>query len=514
MSQKYPIGIQTFSEIIEGNYLYIDKTQKMYDLTQGGKYFFLARPRRFGKSLLISTLNSLYSGRKELFKGLWIEDKWDWTKKNPVIYIPFNAFDYRTLGLEIVLSDWLNKEAERSNFKLEGESAAELFRNFIILAHEKTGQKVVVLIDEYDKALIDFLDNNAQFEANRSFLKAFYGVLKPSDQYLEFVFLTGVSQFSKVSIFSDLNNIQDITLHRNFGDIVGISQTDLEHYFKQEVLDISQEKNISSEQFLDKIKTWYNGYTWDLKTKLYNPFSLLLFFSDNGRFNNYWFQSGAPYFLITELRKHRLFDIADIKTTTDVLTSFDAQNLNSTCLLFQTGYLTLADYDEDDGIYTLTYPNLEVRHALTQYLMASYRSDNHAVLPTVVDFRKALENNDLEEAIEQLNVIFSTIPYDLWEKENEHLYHALIHLMLVLLGAYMQSEVHTDRGRCDAILHTEKYIYAFEFKLGKTAKTALKQIEDKGYLAPFMNSHKQKIAVGINFSKQKKCVSQFLTKMY
>ena len=514
MKRNYPIGIQTFSKIREDNNLYVDKTKQVYQLAKNGGYFFLARPRRFGKSLLVSTLNSLFSGRKELFKGLWIEDKWDWTKKHPIIYIPFNILSYGEEGLDKVLSICLDEQAEVAEIVLNEASAPRKFSELIKKYYQKTGKKVVVLIDEYDKSLIDYLDNDAQFEENRRFLKSFYGIMKPSDEYLEFVLLTGVSQFSKVSIFSDLNNIQDLTLHSKFGDIVGISQEDLEHYFAEELIALSAEKNITKETFLDNIKSWYNGYTWDLKTKMYNPFSLLLFFSNNGNFENYWFQTGAPYFLITELRKHRLYNISKLETTATVLTSFDAQNLNTTCLLFQTGYLTLTDREEETGLYTLDFPNKEVRHSLTQYIMASYRVDNHAALPTVVDFRRALEKNDLSTAMEHINTIFSTIPYDLWQKDNEHFYHALIHLTFVLLGAYVQSEVHTSKGRCDAILHTEKYIYAFEFKLGRNAKIALQQIEDKNYLAPYMNSPKEKIAVGVNFSKVNKCVQQFLTKTY
>ena len=514
MSSKYPIGIQTFSKIREEDKLYVDKTKHVYQLAKEGGYFFLARPRRFGKSLLISTLNSLFSGKKELFKGLWIEDKWDWNRKNPVIYIPFNALDYNTLGLENVVSDCLRQQITEQGLSVEGDSASKLFKNFIKASFEKTGKKVVVLIDEYDKSLIDYLDNDARFEENRMFLKSFYGIMKPSDAYLEFVLLTGVSQFSKVSIFSDLNNIQDITLHKKFGDIVGISQEDLEHYFEPELEVLSQEKGITKEEFLSQIKSWYNGYTWDMKTKLYNPFSLLLFFSNQGEFGNYWFQTGTPYFLIKELRKHRMYNIEKIETTATVLTSFDAQNLNTTCLLFQTGYLTLSSYDRDFGIYTLDFPNREVRHSLLQYLMESYRSNNEAVLPTVVDFYKALRINDIDLAMEHINTVFSTIPAELWQKENEHFYHALIHLTFVLLGAYVQSEVHSSKGRCDALIHAENYIYAFEFKLDKTSEQALQQIEDKGYLKPYATSPKTKIAIGVNFSKENKCVESYLTKVY
>ena len=510
--KRYPIGIQTFSEIITENYLYIDKTEEVYNMVTSGKYFFLARPRRFGKSLLVSTLNSLFSGKKELFKGLWIEDKWDWSNMHPIIYIPFNGLDYRGLGLENVVSDCLRGQIEEQGLSVEGDSASKIFKNFIEEAHKKTGKKVVILIDEYDKSLIDFLEDPEQLEANRNFLKSFYGVLKPADPYLELVFLTGVSHFSKVSIFSDLNNIQDITLHESFGKLVGITQEDLEFYFANEIKNIAEQKKISQQDFLAKIKLWYNGYTWDLENTLYNPFSLLQFFSHKGKFQNYWFQTGTPNFLVTEFRKHHTYDIKNVSTTSSVLTSFDVKNLNLIGLLFQTGYLTLTNYDEDDDLYTLDYPNREVRHSLAQYLASSYREHNESVIPTVVDFRKALQTNDLDSAIEHINAIFATIPYDLWQRENEHFYHALIHLTFVLLGAYVQSEVHTSNGRCDALLHTADYIYAFEFKLDKTASEALAQIETKGYLTPFMSSTKPKFAVGINFSTELKRVESYLVK--
>jgi predicted DNA-binding ribbon-helix-helix protein len=515
MSQKYPIGIQAFSEIITGNYLYIDKTEQLYNVATKGKYFFLSRPRRFGKSLLVSTLQCLYEGKKDLFKGLWIEDKWDWTKTNPVIWIPFNLLDYTALGLENVVTDWLHIEAEKYNLTLQGESPAQLFRNFITAAHEKTGRKVVVLIDEYDKPLIDFLDDSQreQFEENRRFLKSFYGMLKPADIHLELVLLTGVTQFSKVSIFSDLNNIQDISLSRDFGEITGINQTQLEQYFSNELDSIAEEKGITKDELLAQIKSWYNGYTWDLRTRVYNPFSLLLFFAHYGEFRSFWFDTGAPYFLINQLRKRKLFDISQIKATSSTLTSFDVAHLNTTCLLFQTGYLTPTHYDPEVGIYTLEYPNKEVRHALSQYLLNSYREDNEGALPTVVDLRNALNNNDIAEVIELINSIFSSIPYDHWQKDNESFYHALIHLTFVLLGAYVQCEVHTSKGRCDALVQTADYIYAFEFKLDKSAKIALQQIEIKGYLTPYMASPKTKIAVGIGFSSKLKKVKSYLTKV-
>ena len=510
--QKYPVGIQSFSEIIERGFLYIDKTEQIYNLTQEGKFFFLARPRRFGKSLIVSTLHHLFSANAQLFKGLWIENKWDWTKKNPVIYIPFNGLSFHDLGLEATLFSDLTEQIKRQSFEVSASNAAELFKKFIKTAYEKTGRKVVVLIDEYDKALVDYLDNQPRFEEHRTFLKAFYGVLKPSDDYLEFVFLTGITQFGKVSIFSDLNNLRDITNVEEFGTIAGITQQELENHFSEEIDAFAQKRSVSRDAFLAKIKQWYNGYSWDLVGKVYNPFSLLNFFADKGTFRNYWFNSGAPFFLTKELQKHSVYDISQIKVTSSTLSTFDPFRMNTTVLLYQTGYLTLVDYNEEDGLYTLDYPNFEVRDALAQFLIAEYREDNNSAVPTVVDFRNALRNNDLDEAMRQINIIFSTLPYEHWEAKKETFYHALIHLTFVLLGAYIQCEIHTSNGRCDAIVHTDKYIYAFEFKLDKTAKVALQQIEDRGYLTPHLASPKTKIAVGVGFSSKTKKVKSYLAK--
>ncbi len=510
--QKYPIGIQHFPDIIESNYVYADKTKLLYEMVTEGKYYFLSRPRRFGKSLIVSTLQCLFEGKKELFKGLWIEDKWDWSKQNPIIYIPFNAFNINASGIERCLKDWLFQQAKKLNVAIQGDNASEIFQHLINILYKTTGKKVVILIDEYDKALVDYLDNEARFEEHRVFLKSFYGVLKPPNPYLEFVFLTGITQFSKVSIFSDLNNLRDISLEDKFATIAGFTQQEVETCFSEKISYLAEKEGLSREQLLAKIKFWYNGYTWNMKEKVYNPFSVLSFFADAGNFRNYWFQTGAPYFLVKELRKRNIFDISKIKTTVETLTSFDAMNLNTTVLLYQTGYLTLSNYDKEDELYTLDYPNHEVRNALAQHLIASYREDVNSAVPTVVDFRNALKNKDLDEAMRQINIIFSTLPYEHWEAKQETFYHALIHLTFVLLGAYIQCEIHTSNGRCDAIVHTDKYIYAFEFKLNKTARAALKQIETNAYLTPHLASPKVKIAVGVSFSSATKSVKNYLAK--
>ena len=515
--RKYPIGLQSFKEIVTGGYVYVDKTEHIHRLVTTGKYYFLSRPRRFGKSLLVSTLQALYEGKKELFAGLFIADKWDWSQTNPVIVVYFNSFTLRGNDLDAVLQNAMREQAKAQNIALttqfEGGNfkAGFLFQELIQKLHAKTGRKVVVLIDEYDKPIVDYLEEINIAEANRNTLKSFYGILKPADEHLELVLLTGVSKFAKVSVFSDLNNLRDITLKAEFSDLVGITQTELETNFEQEISTFAQEKGLAKDEFLAQIKHWYNGYSWGGTQKVYNPFSLLNFFADRGDFRNFWFSTGTPTWLVQEVLKNRDFDFTNLEIAESSLESFDFKNLYPPTLLFQTGYLTIKSYNETDRIYTLDYPNEEVRSSLYQYLLQAFRfKESDASVPHILRLRAALRENDLEAAIQTINVVFSTIPYDLWQRENEHFYHALIHLTFTLLGVYVQSEVHTSRGRCDAMVHTDKYIYAFEFKLDKTAQEAKDQIFAKGYLTPYAQNGKQRFAVGVNFSTQLKAVESWL----
>lgn len=509
---RYPVGIQTFSKIREEGFLYVDKTEYIYRLSQGAGYFFLARPRRFGKSLLISTLDALYSGRKDLFEGLWIADKWDWSKSFPVIYIPFNAFNVQEVGLEQSLYDCVYEHASNFGVTLENQGVGRVFEELIRKIHAKTNQKVVVLIDEYDKPIIDFLEDMDVAEQNRQLLKSFYGILKPADPHLHFVLLTGVSKFSKISIFSDLNNLRDISLDKNFGAITGITQNELQTYFASDISALAQEKKQSEASFLAQIKHWYNGYTWDLNTRVYNPFSILRFFEAGGDLQNFWFETGTPTFLIKQLYKHFAYNFSQIESSEFQINTFDYSNLDPITLLYQTGYLTIQSYSFEDHIYILDYPNEEVRLSLNQYLLKTFRQDEfEEVIPMVVRLRNALKDNDLERVMSLINAIFSSLPYDLWQNESERFYHALIHLTFTLLGTYIQSEVHTSNGRCDALIHTPSFIYAFEFKLNRSAEEAMNQIKNRGYLAPYTATGKQLIAVGVNFTTEKKGIDSWLS---
>jgi len=506
--QKYPIGIQNFQELITGGYLYVDKTALIYRLVSRGKYYFLSRPRRFGKSLLVSTLQALYEGRKELFEGLYIGDKWDFSQTNPTLVIYFNQMSLRDVGLEQSLITTLRNEARRHELVLESEGVGFMFQELIEKLHVKTGRKVVVLVDEYDKPIVDYLEELPIAHLNRQLLKSFYGILKPSDEHLEFVLLTGVSKFAKVSVFSDLNNLRDLTLNPQFSDLVGINQEELVLNFKAEISDLARERGITEEVFLGQIKHWYNGYSWGGKVSVYNPFSLLNFFADNGSFQNYWFSTGTPTWLIGLLRSQGIYQIEGQEVSAISLDTFDIERLEVYPILFQTGYLTIRS--AEDGIYVLDYPNQEVKQSFLQYLLQGYRQGSLGEgLPLVVHLRNALQNNDLAKAMEVMNTVFSSLPYDLWQNENERFYHALIHLTFTLLGVYVQSEVHTSRGRCDVLVQTQRYVYAFEFKLDKTSSEALAQVKTKGYLTPYKPLGKELVAVGVNFSTAMKSVESW-----
>jgi hypothetical protein len=496
---KYPIGIQDFRELREGGYVYVDKTEYLHRIIEGGKHFFLSRPRRFGKSLLLSTINELYKGSKELFQGLWIENHWDWEGEHrPVIWLKFSSQGIRTMGLEAGINAMLTSEADRLGIRLETTTFDLQFKELI----QKVGKekKVTLLIDEYDKPIIDHLDDPQVAEAHREILKSFYSILKDSDPYLELVFITGVSAFSKVSIFSDLNNLYNLSLVAPARTLLGITQEELEHYFAQPLKTVDKEE----------VRRWYNGYSWGGTERVYNPFSILSFFRGGGEYRNFWFETGTPTFLVKEMKKRSYFNLRDTLATQHDLNSFDLRNLQPIPILFQTGYLTIKHYEPADLVYTLDYPNQEVRHSLQEVLLKEYLDyPSENPVPKVLRLREAMRSGHLEEAFQIINSAFSEIPYDHWKGQTEHFYHAVVALIFSLLGTYIRSEVHSSRGRCDALVETADRIYALEFKLDKSAGEALQQIQDKGYLEPYADSLRQKIAVGINFSSTERRIVEW-----
>jgi hypothetical protein len=346
---------------VEGDRLYVDKTRIIYELVQTGTYYFLSRPRRFGKSLLLSTLEELFMGSKELFKNLWIQNQWDWSQQHPVIHISFSDIGVNTLGLTEAIYNTLNINAKRLNITLTAKSYDQQFRELIEKA--SVDSSVVILIDEYDKPLIDYLEEPEKAAQHRDIMKNFYSVLKGADAYIRFLMITGVSRFSKVSIFSDLNNLNDITLSTRFGAIAGITQEELERDFAEEIRQLQQD----NPSILQDIKAWYNGYSWDVKTRVYNPFSLLSFMAEPV-FRNYWFATGSPSFLIKQIKGKGEFDFDHIYLGEISLGNFDITDTLSAPLLFQTGYLTLKNYNLELQMYELGYPNKEVKASLLRIM--------------------------------------------------------------------------------------------------------------------------------------------------
>jgi hypothetical protein len=510
MARKYPIGLQSFREIREGGFVYIDKTEKIHQMVDSGKYYFLSRPRRFGKSLLLDTMSELFSGSEELFKDLWIHNKWDWNNKNPVIRISFSNIGISTIGLKGAIEGVLHENANRLHVNLTSTSYDQLFKELITKASNKN--KVAILIDEYDKPVIDYLDNIPKAEENRTILKSFYSVLKDADKHIRLLILTGVSRFSKVSIFSDLNNLEDITLSKHFNNLAGITQYELERNFAGELQELPKVLGMDKSELMENIKNWYNGYSWDGKETLYNPFSLLSFMKEEA-FRNFWFATGSPSFLVNLLKKKREYNFENVRESDISLGSFQIENPVSGPLLFQTGYLTIKSYNSNSQLYTLDYPNREVKVSLLDNLLSAYREVFPGTsISVTADLRTALEQGDTQGIISQLNAVIGSIPYDHWRADSESIFHIIAHLTFKNIGVDVFTEVHGSKGRADIIVKTTRYIYALELKLDASATEALNQIFEKRYLQSYEADHRKKLAIGIEFSSAQRIIADYRVK--
>jgi hypothetical protein len=510
--KKLPIGIQTFSKLIKENCVYVDKTRHIKALIDTGEYFFLSRPRRFGKSLLISTLSEIFSGHQALFQGLYIHDQIQW-ESYPVIHIDFSAIDFSTdIMLRESLYDFLDGINADYQLDIEKRGFKIYFRKIIQALSEKKG-KVVVLIDEYDKPIVEHINNIEMATKNREILREFFGVLKPCDAFLRFVFLTGVSKFSRVSIFSDLNHIRDITFSKQFATLLGYTQNELENDFEPYIESLGLELEIKKIELLAKIKHWYNGYSWNGKDRVYNPFSILNLFAEQ-QFDNYWFASGTPTFLI-KLIKNKPLDVTQIENQTIskiLFDSFNIETLNLFALLFQTGYLTINEIVRNARTlqYVLNYPNFEVKEAFLTYLFASF-TDNELgqIQPASENLRAYLEMENIEGFMEIIRVLFAKIPYSL-HIEQEAYYHSLFYMILALMGVEIDLEVLTDKGRIDGILPFDKKIYLIEFKyaakgtsMSRLTNQAIKQIKNKNYGERFLTDARPLIYLGVGFLGKK-----------
>ncbi len=504
MLPKLPIGQQDFRKIREEGKLYIDKTKEIYALISSGNYYFLARPRRFGKSLTLSTISELFAGNKELFQGLWVENHWNWEKTNPVVHIAFNRINYKDQSLTEGLRKALVREYKKFDLQPESNIVSELFEDLLSQLAATRG-RVVILIDEYDKPLIDFLskENLPQAYEHQSILRSFYSIIKSSDSDIQFLLITGVSKFSKVGVFSDLNNLNDITLHPHYNTLTGITQEELEQAFGKAIDDYQKESGIGNVR--DQLREWYNGYSFfDGTSKVYNPFSILSFF-DRWSLSNFWFTTGTPSFLVNLMRERNYYKFEQEQVSPAAFESYWLDELQTTALLFQTGYLTIKDYSPDLLTYTLDFPNREVKDSMLQHLIGAYSHRSPLqTTPAVVQLHAAFKSNDLAEVRQLINDLFQTIPHQLFIDAKENLYHAIIHLLFTYLGQYTNAEVSVLRGRVDAVVQTDTHVYVLEFKLDGSAQAALDQIHERGYTDAQRSSGKKVVCIGVNFSSEEK----------
>ena len=504
---KYPIGIQNFEKIRTEGFVYVDKTAFVYKLASEGCYYFLSRPRRFGKSLLISTMEAYFHGREELFEGLAIsklEKEWH---KYPVMHLDLNTEMYNTTEalnnkLNLALSEWEELYGSNPNER----SLGTRFEGVIRRASEKTGSQVVILVDEYDKPLLQAIGNKQLQDDYRNILKAFYGALKSADKYIRFAFLTGVTKFGKVSVFSDLNNLTDISFDRRYSAICGVTEAELHEYFDASVAELADVNGMTKDECYGQLKLDYDGYHFDWNTPgIYNPFSLLNTLS-SCQFRDYWFETGTPTFLVHQLQKanYRLDEMTEEKLSADTLNSIDIMDENPLPLLYQSGYLTIKDYDARFKNFRLGFPNREVREGFVKYLVPYYTPKNENKSSFSIErFVDEVENGNAEGFMQRLDSFFANGDYALIG-DKELYFHNAMYVFFTLLGFYVDVERHTTDGRMDMLVQTKDYIYIFEFKIDQSAEVALKQIEEKGYARPFATDSRKLFRIGVNFSTEKR----------
>ena len=520
--RRLPIGVQSFEDLRVKNFIYVDKTEYVSKLAAENKVFFLSRPRRFGKSLFLSTLKAYFLGKKDLFKGLYIEDaeqksaelenREAWVQY-PVLYLDFTAKNYAdTKALHDILNAHLCEWEEEFKIEKTEEAPDGRFRNLIKRIYEKTGKQSVILVDEYDKPLLEtMIINEPLNEEYRRILKGFYGVIKSCDEYIRFAFLTGVTKFSKVSIFSDLNNLRDISMLPEYDAVCGITQKEMEEVFKPEIIELGKAQGLSEEETLAKLKQKYDGYHFSESfVNVYNPFSLLNVFAGKV-FRSFWFATGTPTFLVRTLEKQKEICIRDIlenaEMSENALQDYRPDMNNPIPILFQSGYLTLKDYDERLGLYKLGFPNDEVKYGFLDNLVPSYTSiAKDASGLFIGNFVRAIEKGDTESFMKRMYTACAGLPYSLASKENvqmrERDYQIAFYIIFSLMGQFVQTEVVSSKGRADCVVHTDDTVYIFEFKLmgSGTPKEAIQQIKEKGYAEPYKTSGKKIVLIGAVFA--------------
>ena len=506
-------SVYTFETLIEGNYLYIDKTEFIWKLLeQPLGIYFLSRPRRFGKSLMISTLKAVFQNRQELFKGLALESKpYNW-QEYPVIHLDFGGCDASSPEtLQQHLNATLNYIAECYDLILENELISDRFTELI--RKLSTKGKVVILIDEYDKPILENITKSG-IEAIRDILNGFYAVIKTTEPYQRFVFMTGVSKFSKVSVFSKLNNMTDITMDARFATMFGYTQEELEHNLSEGLDQLTVDLHIDRSTLLDKIKLWYNGYRFEYDTPtVYNPSSIAKFFASGGKFKNFWFETGTPTFLI-KLMKQNSYDVRNLENLELDETGFSAYEIDNLAiepLLFQTGYITIKDYDSELALYSLSYPNMEVKNAFVRFLMDSFTPVRKELAAShIAKLYKALKINDIDAFMTQMQIFFAGVPNNITLKHEKY-YQTIFYLVLTLVGVYIDVEINSNIGRIDAVMETAGRIYIIEFKLHDSAADAIEQIKTKKYYEKYLNSNKEIILIGAAFDQNSRNIAEWLT---
>jgi hypothetical protein len=512
--KNLPIGIQNFESLRNDGYLYVDKTALVYKLVTTGRYYFLSRPRRFGKSMLLSTLHAYFDGKKELFEGLAISElEKDWIKY-PVLHIDLNVGEYKTPDeLKSKLSLFLSQCEDLYGRNENEKTLGTRFEGVIRRAYEQTGQRVVILVDEYDKPILQTLDNEELQASYRSTLKGFYGALKSMDGYIKFALLTGVTKFGKVSVFSDLNNLRDISMDNRYATICGITDDEIDTLFAPYVRRLADEIGKSVSDTREELRLRYDGYHFCENTVgMYNPFSLLNTFESN-RIKNYWFETGTPSYLVYLLQKHNynLEQMASAVVDADTLNSVDSQSANPIPVIYQSGYLTIVGYDSDFDMYTLGIPNKEVERGFFSYLLPRYspKVNSSQSVFWISKFIEDINAGKVDDFFHRLSSLFADTPYELI-KDLENHYQNVIFIVSKLMGLYVKAEYHTSQGRIDLVLQTSGYTYVMEFKLNGTAEEALQQINDKNYALPFENGDRKLVKVGVNFSSATRNIDRWL----
>ncbi|MBO6307371.1 MAG: ATP-binding protein [Oribacterium sp.] len=507
--RKLPVGIQSFEKVRESNNLYIDKTSFIYKLVHTDVPYFLSRPRRFGKSLLLSTFKAYWEGKKELFKGLEIErlekDDPDAWQQYPVLYLDFNGDDYtENTALEGILEYNISEWEKRYDISSDhNKSLALRFKSVIREAHSQTGKRCVILVDEYDKPLLECVENIELVERNKALFKGVFSNLKSEDAHIKFIFITGVTKFSKISIFSDLNQLEDISFDFDYSGICGITEEELKQNLIPEIEVTAKERGMTTEDCITRLKAMYDGYRFSADGEgVYNPYSLLSALKKR-RFGSFWYETGTPTFLMHRLKEMefdvRQFSERTLQSTESLLSDYRGDNPDPIPLLYQTGYLTIKDSSDND-LFTLGFPNDEVRYAFLQSLMPEYVDEcGPGTGKDIFVLKRYVEEGDTEGIHKVLLALFASITYSANEAPFEHYFQTVIHIVFTLLGKYVTCELHTSEGRIDCVVETKKYVYVFEFKRDSDADEALRQINDKHYADIYAADERVLYKIGVGF---------------